>query len=278
MVFGWWLLTPPEEPPEISPEAKQLRVHFINVGQGDSTLIQTPDGRIILVDAGDSNSGEQVVDYLRRLGISRIDLLVISHPHEDHIGGLVSVIDNLGVSCVVDRGWEFASPIYEQVLTRIKERRIDYRCVDKDSLPVLSKDTQIEFLCPWPVHSGGSESAVNNGSIVVVVRYKQVSFLLTGDIQLEAEAQLLGKYRDLQTTVLKVAHHGSSDSTSNELLQVTKPAYAVISVGAGNPYGHPSRVILRRLRAAGTKVYRTDVNGNIIFSTDGEVVKVDTEK
>ncbi|MDH7482076.1 MAG: ComEC/Rec2 family competence protein [Armatimonadota bacterium] len=264
------------QPPERFRREGQLTVHFIDVGQGDCTLIRTPDGRNLLIDGGDQNAADKVIRYLSQQGIRRIDLLIISHPHADHIGGLPAVLDNFGISCVVDPGCEHGSPIYEMVLRKIEERRIDYRLVGKDQMPIISKDIHLDLFCTE--FGGDTDSELNNSSVVALIRYKNVGVLLTGDIQYQAEAQLLAAHRNLKADILKVAHHGSADSTSNEFLEVVKPAYAVISVGSENEYGHPARSTLRRLNAAGVKVFRTDRDGDVIFSTDGEWIDVVTSR
>ncbi len=255
-----------------------LKVHFIDVGQGDCTLVQTPDGRSILIDAGDEGSGDTVVSYLRDKGVGRIDLLVITHPHSDHIGGLPRVLDEFGVSRVLDAGYPHGSQTYKDILGIIESRRIDYKVIQDFRKPEAG--TQVSFDVLWPPadYQVGRESELNNGSIVLRLKYGSVSVLLTGDIQDEAEGTLLADRQDLQSTILKVAHHGSEYSTSNEFLQVVKPDFAVISVGQGNDYGHPAKDTLDRLIAAGAKVFRTDENGSVVFTSDGTNVQVDTER
>lgn len=262
--------------PERFGQEGKLTVHFIDVGQGDCILIRTPDGRNILVDGGDREAADRISRYLLSQGVRRIDMLIISHAHADHIGGLPALFDNFGISCVVDSGCEHASPIYEDLLRKIEERRIDYRLVGKDQIPIPSKDINLDLL---RMEAGDdTDSELNNSSIIALIRYKDVGVLLTGDIQYQAEAQLLATHRNLKADILKVAHHGSADSTSNEFLEVVKPTYAVISVGSENEYGHPARSTIRRLNAAGVKVFRTDRDGDVVFSTDGEWIDVVTSR
>lgn len=256
----------------------ELAVHFMDVGQADCVLIRTPDRRSILVDAGDEDSSDRVVSYLRKEGVRRIDLLVITHPHADHIGGLPAVLDEFGVSRVIDSGYPHGSPTYERVLSEIKDRRIGYELARGGRRPSVSKDVEFEILWPPSGYAPDEVGNANDASVVMRVRYKDFILLLPGDIESGAEGRLLAERRDLRSTVLKVAHHGSSDSTSNEFLQVVRPAYAVVSVGIRNPYGHPARSTLRRLAAAGARVFRTDVNGTVVVSTDGRRVHVESER
>jgi len=258
-------------------EGRLLEVHFLDVGQGDSILLQTPDGRNVLVDAGDETSGEYVTRYLARNDVHQIDLLVITHPHSDHIGGLPRVLDEFGVSRVLDTGYPHGSLTYRNVLSTIAARKIDYKVASE--LPKPEVSTSVSFRVLWPPadYSPGEED-LNDGSIVLRVKYGDVSVLLTGDIQEEAEGRLLASRQDLESTILKVAHHGSEYGTSNEFLQVTKPSFAVISVGADNSYGHPANGVLERLAATGAQVFRTDEQGTVVLATDGKNVQVRSER
>ena len=259
-------------------EGRLLKVHFIDVGQGDSTLIQTPDGRSVLVDAGDETSGGKVADYLLGKGVQRIDLLVITHPHSDHIGGLPRVLDEFGVSRVLDTGYPHGGEQYKEILSIIESRKIDYKVAQGFRQPGVGTLVSLDVLWPPASYQARDESELNDGSIVMRLVYGNVRILLTGDIQEEAEGRLLADQQDLQSTVLKVAHHGSEFGASNEFLQAVKPDYAVVSVGRDNSFGHPAKNTLERLYAAGAQVFRTDESGTIIFVTDGAKVQVTTER
>lgn len=256
----------------------RMKIHFIDVGQGDCTLLQTPDNRNILVDAGGKDTAEDVVQYLKRQGVSRIDLLVITHPHDDHIGGLPRVLEEFGVSMVVDTGSPHGSETYRKILENIDARRIDYRLAKEWPSLQISRCISFDIIWPPEGYAPDGNDALNNSSIVIRVKYGETSLLLAGDIQSEAEDFLLADRQDFQSTILKVAHHGSDDSTSNEFLQVVQPEYAVVSVGIDNPYGHPSSALLRRLYATGAHVYRTDHNGTVVFTTDGKNMQVAAER
>ena len=255
----------------------QLRVHFLDVGQGDCILIQTADGRNVLIDAGDVDTGRTAANYLMKNGVHRIDLLIITHAHADHIGGLPEILERFGVSEVLDAGLPHGSQAYRDVLARIESRRIAYEKAVQGMRVGVGGDLTAEVLWPPKDYDGGDD-VLNNASVVVRMQFREVSFLFTGDIEKEAEGQLLASGQNLESTVLKVAHHGSDSSTSNEFIQVVKPAYAVISVGENNEYGHPAHSTLSRLSAIGAKVYRTDEQGTIVFTTDGRTVEVITAR
>jgi len=264
--------------PPIPLGAETLSIHFLDVGQGDCALIQTPDGRNVLVDAGDEAHGDEVVRYLTASGVNQIDLLVITHPHSDHIGGLPAVLESFGVSRVLDTGCPHGSQTYKAVLATIQARKIDYRLACDLRKPSVCGNVTFEVLWPPPEYQPAGEEGLNDGSIVLRVEYGGIGVLLAGDIQKDAEGKLLASGHVLESAVLKVAHHGSESGTSNELLQLVKPAYAVISVGADNSYGHPSRSVLDRLAAIGAQVYRTDEQGAIAIITDGKTVQVRSER
>jgi len=259
-------------------EAQRLKIHFVDVGQGDCILLQTPDGRNVLVDAGSEASADEVLSYLVRNGLGRIDVLVITHPHSDHVGGLPKILERFGVSKVVDPGYPCESQVYKDALSIIESRRIDYKLAAKCRTLHIGRDVDLEILWPPDDYSPEGESGLDNGSVVMRVEYGDVSLLLTGDIEREAEGRLLAARQDFRCTVLKVACHGGGDSTSNEFVQVARPDYAVISAAADDASGRPADAVLKRLKAAGARIFRTDENGTIVFTTDGRKVQVAAER
>lgn len=278
LAVGTWLGIRQEPVPRVV--GPTMKMHFIDVGHGDCILIKSPDGKAMLVDAGDQKAGEMVLDYLRKMRVSRLDIFAMTHPHADHIGGVVKVLDNLNVSRIIDSGYSHGSKLQQQVLEKIEEQRIPYVVGREDQKYRLGKDVSIEILSPKRKLFENTKNDANNNSLVIKVTYGNVSVLLTGDIQREAESALLASRKNIESSILKIAHHGSSDSTSIELLRLVKPGYVVISVGGDNEYGHPHRATLRRLspERLGAKVFRTDQNGTIVLTTDGIAVVARTEK
>ena len=257
-----------------APDGGLLTVHFIDVGQGDAVLIQTPQDRVMLIDAGSANAGEAVLRYLDERGISQIDLVVGTHPHEDHIGGLIAVLENLPVGKVIDSGKIHTSKSYEKYLALIDEKKIPFEIGRAGKEIALDPSVTLKILHPGP---DIEDSNVNNSSVVVQLSYGEVDFLFTGDAELEAESEILARgYCCTEVTVLKVGHHGSSSSTSEDFLRAVAPEIAVISLGRDNPYGHPHEETLDRLAAAGAKIFRTDLAGSIVITTDGICHQINT--
>src|SRR5688572_7752800 len=260
----WW--------PIVRPGGARLEVHMIDVGQGDAIALRTPGWRWILVDAGDqwrnTDVGARVVaPYLQRRG-GEIAAFILSHPHADHIGGAASVIRRMPVGFVWDGGYAQASGVYESVLDAARERGVAWRParpgaameIDGVRLTVLSPDSAEIAAAP----------DANAASVVVMAEYRGVKLLLTGEIGRDVEARLAARLgADLRADVLKVGHHGSATSTTAPLLEAVSPRLALVSVGSGNRYGHPSPDVLEALRSHGSHVLRTDDVGTIVVSIDG---------
>ena len=240
-----------------------LYVHYIDVGQGDSILISV-DNCDILIDAGVANQGKTVSNYLKKQGVDDVELMINTHPDADHCGGLTQVLTDF----VVEEVW--ASP-----LTKTTEAYKNFAsAVTKEGLKMKnpSKGTVFtyEALTLTVLYDGAGTTDANDSSIVVMVEYEEYRFLFTGDISSTIEEKLVNSKVDLSCDVLKVAHHGSRYSSSSAFLKATGADYGVICVGADNSYGHPTSAALNRLSGAGMDVYRTDLLGSIVFSTDGE--------
>jgi len=251
-----------------------LLVHFIDVGQGDSELVQF-NGTNILIDGGTRDMGPVVESYLREHGVSSLALVVATHPHEDHIGGLLAVLNDFPVGQVLDSGQAHTSQTYENFLTLIDQKDIPFAVAERGQTIDIDPRIKIEVLSP-PATSFPDD--LNQNSIVLKVTYNKVSFLLTGDAGFEAEDSIMAAGYDLKSTVLKVGHHGSSAASSSAFLSRVMPSVSIIEVGAGNDYGHPSQRTLNALQSIGSKIYRTDTNGNILVTTDGQSYDVTTEK
>ncbi len=254
-----------------------LHVAFLDVGQGDAILITTPRGRQILVDGGPSPTaitsalGRKIPFWDRSL-----DLLVMSHPDADHITGLVEVLERYRVGGWLDNGRPDDDPVYLQCQSLLQD--IPRHVVRAGDLLDLGDGIVLEVLHPPPALMTGTEADSNNNSVVLRLTWGPIAFLLTGDIEAEAEEVLLRSGRPLAATVLKVAHHGSGGSSTAEFLTAVHPTYAVISVGADNPFGHPNRDVLGRLARLGATVLRTDEQGTVEFITDGRQLWVRVER
>ncbi len=250
---------------QLGPEKGNLTVYFLDVGQGDSILVQFGD-KNMLVDGGVKDMGPRVVSCLESLGVEQIDVMVLTHPHEDHVGGLISVLKSFEVKKVLDSGQAHTTRTYENFLNLVDRKDIPYQAAEEGMSIDLAPEVAIEVLSP---PSGGLGDDLNENSVVLKVTYGKVSFLLTGDAGFEAEDHMISSGADLKSDILKVGHHGSRTSSSDDFLYAVSPSVSVISVGTDNPYGHPSKEALRRLESSGSEVLRTDLDGNATVTTDG---------
>ena len=240
----------------------EMQVHFIDVGQGDSILIESPSGKTMLIDGGVKGAGQQIVSYLKELGINKLDIVVATHPDADHIGGLIPVLDNMTIEQFYDSGKVHTSQTFEEMLTRIDEKNIPYH------VPKIGDDIEFDKEVNVKVLNANDQATDNNdASIVLKMTYGNVSFLLTGDAGVALEKEML-RY-DVKATVLKAGHHGSNTSSSEEFIQAVKPEVTILSYGEDNKYGHPHAEIVDRLQAIGSKIYATADLGTITVSTDG---------
>jgi beta-lactamase superfamily II metal-dependent hydrolase len=250
-----------------------LRAYFLDVGQGDSSVILFKD-RVILIDAGEADKGDTVVADLKKLGVTRIDLLVATHPHSDHIGGMQKVLDAFPVGRVLDSGIPSTSPVYEKFLTTIDRKQIPYLVAEQGQTIAVDPALRILVLSP-PKERIGDD--LNTNSIVLRISYGTVNLLYTGDATTPAEEALMKTGYPLDAQVLKIGHHGSSGSSSAAFLNRVHPEVAIISLGRDNDYGHPHKETLQRLKDAGPAVYRTDRNGTIAVVSNGNTFSLKTE-
>ncbi|MSP57069.1 MAG: MBL fold metallo-hydrolase [Myxococcales bacterium] len=253
--------------------AGDLRVDVLDVGQGDSILIRTPANKVILIDAGES--GGHVSEQLKREGVDHIDLVIATHPHADHIGGMQKVLHDYPVKLFVDNSLPHTTQTYEGVMAEIEARKIPYRAGVNGSVFNLDDGAKLEILFPNGAALTGTRSDLNANSVVTRLTHGSDCFLFTGDSEEPTERALLAQGLT-QCNVLKVAHHGSLYSSTGAFLAVVKPTIALISAAAGNRYHHPDPATIERLRALGTAIYRTDESGQISLTSTGHGVTVRT--
>jgi competence protein ComEC len=261
----------------LQPHPDRLRVTVLDVGQGDAILIETPAEQRILVDGGPS--GARIAQALGRAlppSDRRIDLLVLTHAQDDHVTGFVEVLRRYEVGAALEGPLSGETGAYRAWRDELELRDVPVVTPVAGQWIDLGGGTRLEVLAPSPVPLDGTADDLNNNSIVLRLVYGEASFLLTGDLASEGEAALLDGPSDLRATVLKVGHHGSDGSTTPAFLDAVDPAFAVISSGAENTFGHPSPTT--RLRLAGVPLLRTDENGDVRFETDGTSLWVAFER
>ncbi|MCS7151682.1 MAG: MBL fold metallo-hydrolase [Endomicrobia bacterium] len=256
-----------------------LKIYFLDVGQSDSVFIITPNGKTMLYDAGDKDEffdyGEKICKFLWQINIRKIDIVVISHPHKDHIGGLNTVLANFTVGKFYDPGFPYPSSIYMELLQNIYNNGIKYILAREGTK--IELDPRIEILILYPPKNLVFEDP-NNNSVVIRIKYNKIAVMLTGDIEKDAEYEILNIYKRrkelLEANILKVAHHGSATSTTEIFLDTVMPEVAVISCGLNNRFGHPHPSVIKRLKNYGVEIYRTDRDGTIEVIIDGEDYKI----
>lgn len=247
----------------------ELTVAFLDVGQGDAILITTPRGQRVLIDGGPDRSvlsrlGEQMPFYARN-----IDLMILTHPHHDHVGGLVEVLDRYNVDRVLYSGALHTAPSYLEWLQYIDEKNIPLQLIDEPRVLDFGDGVSLHILYPMRSFLHERVSELNNTSIVAKLVFGETSVLLTGDAEYVVERDLLDAGVDVRADVLKLGHHGSDTSTTPAFFDAVNPGYVVASVGDRNRYGHPSASILSRLTDRGVRVFRTDRDGTVVFKSDG---------
>ena len=241
-----------------------LKVNYINVGQGDSILIQTPTGKNILIDGGKTDQTATVENYLHSAGVTTLDYVIATHADADHIGSLDSVIKDFNIGKVYMPNVTNTTYTFADLLTAMQSKNLTFNRAKAGGNLDLGTGIEADFVGPVK----DSYTDANDYSAVLHLKYGSTSFLFTGDAETQSESDMIASGADLQSTVLKVGHHGSSSSTSEAFLKAVNPKYAVISVGP-NSYGHPTEEVLNRLSQHGISVLRTDVSGSIVATSDG---------
>ena len=278
--------------------AENLTAHFIDVGQGDSILLQFNE-KSLLIDGGPPEMGPRLEEYLRAQNITRLDLLILTHPHDDHIGGLIAVLEDLPVKKAIDNGENDSSLIYKRFRALMERQNISYSPAYAGQ--EIDLDPALKITVLWPPSGGISggvklsrhsalknpwESIVvralsgdmNQNSLILRITYDRISLLLMADADTVAERSLLSSCHNVSGQILKVGHHGGTSASSPDFLKKVRPAVSIISVGEGNYYGYPTKRTLEALQAVGSSVYRTDICGDIIITTDGLNYSSVTEK
>ena len=267
-------------PSSLAPNAVTggLTVQFLDVGQGDSALLQW-SGHAALIDGGTPEAGATVVSDLRGAGVKRLDYVFASHPHADHIGGLPDVLDAFPVAHFVDSGFQTGSPQQVALLTAIGDHKIPFQIAKRGQTLDLGGGLTLRLLAPPDPFLSSTDSDANNDSIVARADFGGVKVLFTGDME-GAERRDLYAWLEsqpdganaLRADVLKCAHHGSRNGTDAAFLRAVQPKVAVISCADGNRYGHPHAAALGALKQGGVELYRTDKHGDVTLTTDGKTV------
>lgn len=272
----WQEITAAFDPQQADDDGSMpVKVHFFDVGQGDCTLISA-NGKNILIDAGENDQAERVVNYLKDQSIDKIDILIGTHPHSDHIGGMDAVVNQFSVGeIILPKLSDAQTPTtktYLDLLTAVADKGVKVRrATPGDTIDIGGG--KLEILGPLSEYTD-----LNNMSVVSRFVYQNASFWIAGDCSKEAEADLLAQGKVTQTNVYKVSHHGSSTASSQKFLDQLQPDYCVISLDADNSYGHPHKEVMNRLNKMNTTVYRTDLNGTVTAQTDGSTIQFTTEK
>lgn len=260
-----------EESVQTQADGNQLTVSYIDVGQGDATLIRK-GAFSMLIDAGKNEKGTTVVEYLKNAGIAKLTVLVGTHPDSDHIGGMDDVLEQIPVETVYLPAAEKETKTYHEVEEALAAAGKEARMPEIGKEYLYDNNVLVRFLGPQRNYKGA-----NDNSLVVQLAYGRNRFLFMGDAEEQAEKDILNKNYDLECDVLKVGHHGSYTATSNDFLQVSNPTYAVISCGEGNSYGHPHAEVLAKLEDEDVQIYRTDTMGTVTAVSDGKQVQLSTE-
>ncbi|MEX2089489.1 MAG: MBL fold metallo-hydrolase, partial [Bacteroidota bacterium] len=254
-----------------------LTASVLDVGQGDAVLIGLPNGKKVLVDAGpqsfNADAGERVVaPFLRRQGITSLDAVLISHPHSDHLGGIQYLLEHFQVGTLVEADSSVASVMHRDVRTSALKRGVALSTVGVGA--ILDFDSTCRIYVLHPRMTSDRERNLNNHSLILRIVYGRTSLLLTGDAEVEAEEKVLARYGVfLDSDILKAGHHGSSTSSSEELIDAVTPVSVLVSVGKNNKFKHPSPRVMERYRLKGVEVLRTDLEGALVLESDGERFK-----
>lgn len=249
-----------------------LVIHYIDVGQGDATFIELPNNETMLIDAGEKEYEDKVLNYIEDLKYKKVDYVIGTHPHSDHIGGLKNIIDNLEIGKVYLPKASNTSKTYINLLKSISNKGLKVTTAKAGETVIDSDNLSVKILAP----NSSNYSSLNDYSIVLRIVYKNRSFIFMADAEVLSENEILNSGFEVKSDVIKVGHHGSNTSSGVKFLNKVMPSYAIISVGVDNSYYHPHPSILKRYKKLGSKVYRTDEEGNIILISDGEGIEINS--
>jgi len=261
----------PKEYKEMPKINEHLRVTFLDVGQGDSTLLELPNGEVMLIDAGNPEDGEKIVSQIKEKGYDRIDYLIATHPHADHIGGMAEIVESFEIGKIYMPKKSHNISSFERLVDAAIEKKLSITEAKSGVMVMESDNLKISILSPM----SGSYDDLNNYSAVVKAEYGATAFLFMGDAEKQVEYELLSSGLNLSADVLKVGHHGSGTSSTGKFIRAVRPIYGIISCGKDNDYGHPHSKVLDILNENSIDVLRTDKSGNIVISSDGINLKVE---
>jgi len=243
-----------------------LEIYYLDVGNADSILIRYHNNNV-LIDAGNNEDGEKIVNYFKSLGVENFKYVIGTHAHEDHIGGMDNIINSFNIEHFYMPSTITTTKTFEDVIDSLTKKNIKFET------PKIDYKFNIEDIEFKILYIGDNKEDLNKTSIILKMTYKETSYLFTGDATSETEKEILNK--DIKSTVLKVAHHGSQYSSTAKFLNEVKPKYAIIEVGKDNDYGHPKKVVLQKLEKIGAEIYRTDQDGTIHLISDGKNIKIE---
>jgi len=260
------------------PAENRLEIHYLNVGQGDSIMIKTPQNQKILIDGGPDMIILDQIGKNMPFFDRTINVMILTHPHSDHINGLIEVLRRYKVEQIYYTGALHTSPAYLEWLEVVKQSNVPLEIIKAQKTLELGPELGIEFIYPVEDISNQKVEELNNTSIINKLIYKDKKFLFMGDAEKEVEEELMELDLDLSADVIKIGHHGSSSSSTEEFLKAVDPQYAIIQVGKDNSFGHPHLSVIRRLERLGINIFRNDLNGQVSIFSDGHTIEVVTEK
>lgn len=243
--------------------SESITVHCLDVGQGDAIFVELPNYRCMLIDAGVSGKGDFIKSYITARGYNKLDYLVATHPHADHIGSMDYIVNNMAIGQIYMPNAVTTTKTYERLLEAVQSKGLKIKTAKAGMKIIDDGDLSVDIIAPDKI----DEDNLNNCSVIVKITYLSDSYLFTGDAEKE---ELSSVTADMSADVLKVGHHGSRTSATEEFLEAVNPRYALISCGADNDYGHPHKETVKLLKEFDIKYYRTDIQGTITITSDGK--------